>query len=102
MIEQVQALLRDNQIADVTIIDDAYDDVPKAAEIKTENWNLFLDEMDEESIPLITELLSVDVYDENLVKNCRADDDFVARLWGQKERLSARVKKALFEDYNNC
>ncbi|QSV45474.1 hypothetical protein [Geobacter benzoatilyticus] len=101
MIEQVQALLRDNQIADVTIIDDAYDDVPKAAEIKTENWNLFLDEMDEESIPLITELLSVDVYDENLVKNCRADDDFVARLWGQKERLSARVKKALFEDYNN-
>ncbi|MDD2335168.1 MAG: hypothetical protein PHD01_01160 [Geobacteraceae bacterium] len=101
MIEQVQALLRDNHIDDVAIIDDAYDDIPKAAEIKAENWNLFLDEIDEESILLINELLSISSYDEEVVKHHRNDDGFIACLWGQKKRLSARVNKALFEDYIN-
>jgi hypothetical protein len=101
MIEQLQALIRENHIDDIAIIDDAYDDVPKAAEIKAENWNLFLDEMDDESIPLIIELLSIEGYDEKVVQDHRADDDFTARLWGQQHRLSARVNKALFEGYIN-
>lgn len=101
MIEQVQTLLRENHIDKVTIIDDAYDDIPKAAEIKAENWNLFLDEIDDESIPLITELLSIPSYDEEIVKLHKNKDVFTAELWAQKHRLSARVKKALFEDYIN-
>lgn len=101
MIAQVQALLRQNNIDDVAIIDDAYDDIPKAAEIKTENWNLFLDEMDDESIEVIKQLLGFDIYDEKVVQELRNDDNFTARLWGNQQNLSGRVRKALFEGYIN-
>lgn len=99
MIVQLQALLRENEINEVTIIDDAYDNVPKAAEIRSENWNLFLDEIDHESSLLITELLSIEDYDEEVVNSHKNDDSFIANLWAQRERLSTRVKTLLFKDY---
>lgn len=101
MIEQVQTLLKENNIAEIAIIDDAYDDIPKSSEIRTENWNLFLDEVDSESISFINELLSIDSYDEEVVKGHKNDDSFTAKLWAQKRRLSARVQEALFDDYIN-
>lgn len=91
------AKLAEREIATALIVDDAYDDVPKATDVglMNEEWANFVDDVTAEGKALIAEVYPAGGrHHDQLIR----EDGYVAAIWGLKDRLGEPALR-LFEGY---
>ena len=92
----IAQLLTDNGIRKAAIIDDAFDEAPRAYDLDVESWNMFWDDITayEDAIRAIYPAYSCaereDLQDSN---------EFISLLWERRESLPAGVRSTLFVNY---
>ena len=99
MIEQVKQLLAEREFKLAAIVDDAFDEMPKASEIRAELWDRFFDDLQESDDAKLSEAYGKDKYDDMDVSDLRRDPIFVDAAW----RIRAEVPPAaaLFGEFTD-
>lgn len=93
----LNALLKDKGIQTAVIIDDAYDEVPKASDIDADAWSTFFADAGAYEAVLVELFPGYENIDgSDLIHN----DAFVTAVWKGKEGL-AELASELFTDYEN-
>jgi len=97
----LQELLADRKLTTALIIDDAYDQVPRAEDLGTdeEAWATFIDDIGDDSKILLEAYPAFDVFDAHQL---RTSDDFVAAAWKARDRLQPALWNALFSNYEQA
>lgn len=88
-------LLQGRGFASALIVDDAYEEVPTAADLTMEDdaWPNFMDDLRVQE-DLVNEMFPD--FDAMEGPDLRESDDFVAALWRAKDRLNAELWETLF------
>ena len=100
MIVSTQELLQANAIRNAIVVDDAYDRVPKAADIamNLDEWNIFLDDLTNEDVETLR--LVYPAYESGTEDRLFLRDDFIACLWNGRDNFRAELIDPLFETYD--
>jgi hypothetical protein len=94
----VSDVLKSAGFVSALIIDDAFDDVPIAADLAMdeEAWTIFVDDVRTEQ-ELVVEAFPA--YETMSANELRALDEFVKAIWDLKGKLSDELWNRLFETY---
>ena len=90
-------LLERAEVHKAVVIDDVFDEVPRADELGDENWAIFFDDLDEDGRTLLSDLYSG--YDEKSPEELKQSQEFISVVWENRNRLPAKAGSALFSDY---
>src|SRR5713101_2526822 len=92
-------LLRTAGIMRALVVDDAYDEVPRAADlsIDTESWTQFFEDITNEDKGRIRCLFPT--YDSMRADQLRASDEFVSAVWNGRTAMRTEIVRPLFERY---
>lgn len=95
-------LLSDRKLTTALIVDDGYDDVPTAQDLVKQGaaWENFFADVGEDDKALIVEVFPR--YDEIDADELKSSNDFVATIWGLREKLRPELSLPLFEEYNQA
>lgn len=93
-----QVLTQEDQMASALIIDDAFDQIPRAEDLAEDEalWTTFFDDMGdnrtliEEAFPQFSEMSADEL---------RHSNAFVAKLWEIRDQLPANLTQTLFDEY---
>lgn len=94
----LKSLLAERELTTALIVDDGYDEVPKADDLSTEDeaWaNFFADIGD--NAAFIAEVFPA--YADLHASDLRRSDAFVAAVWGLREKMTASLWEGLFAKY---
>jgi hypothetical protein len=94
----VSDVLKSTGFGSALIVDDAFDDVPIAADLAMdeEAWAIFMDDI-RTDLDVVEEAFPE--YSEKDANELRGSDDFVKAMYGLKERLRPELWNTLFEGY---
>lgn len=84
-------------VRSAVVIDDVFDDVPRADELDDDNWNVFVDDLSDADDRVIGERFAG--YRSNNITELRTQDKFIEALWECRTLLSKDAHDALFLDY---
>jgi len=92
----IAQLLTDNGIRKAAIIDDAFDEAPRAYDLDVESWNTFWDDITvyEDAIRTI-----YPGYSSAEREDLQDSNEFISLLWEHRESLPTGVRSTLFENY---
>lgn len=95
-------LLIDRKLTTALIVDDGYDDVPKAHDLVKQGaaWENFFADIEEDDKVLIVGAFPK--YEETDANELKGSDDFVATIWGLREKLRPELGNSLFEEYDQA
>ncbi|MDH2595913.1 MULTISPECIES: hypothetical protein [Acinetobacter calcoaceticus/baumannii complex] len=97
--EVLTELLRDSGIRNALIVDDGYDSIPTAADLSKDEdkWtNFFDDSTSEDEIELSRIFSDYSVMD---AEDLKSSDEFVGKLWNNKNTLRNDLIEPLFQRY---
>ena len=92
-------MMRASSIRTAIIVDDAYDAVPRASDLRTANdeWSIFWDDLTDDDQGAIRNFFpELDGFTEEELQIC---DAFVAALWSQRHSVRPELVNPLFEMY---
>lgn len=97
----LQALLADRQITTALIVDDAYDQVPKAGDLDAdeEAWSNFIADLGDDRQVLVQAFPAFNDLD---AYQLRQSDEFVAVVWSTRDRLRPELWNLLFAGYEQA
>ena len=90
-------LLEENEIRKAVVIDDVFDEVPRADELNEDNWTVFFDDLDEDGHELLSDLYPE--YDKTSQDDLKQSQEFISLVWRRRERLPADARETLFSEY---
>jgi len=95
-------LLFERKLTTALIVDDGYDEIPKAQDLVKQGaaWENFFADVDEGDKAHIVEAFPK--YDETDADDLKKSDDFVATIWGIREKLRPELSQPLFETYDQA
>lgn len=93
----LQELLAARGLRQALIIDDAFDDVPKAEDLSEAIWSIFFDDLIEADAKVLRE--AYPDFERTERENLQSSDAFVAAMWNQRGKLSEKARDGLFADY---
>lgn len=95
-------LLFERKLTTALIVDDGYDEVPKAQDLVKQGtaWETFFADVDEGDKAHIIEVFPK--YEETDADELKKSDDFVATIWGIREKLRPELSQPLFEAYDQA
>jgi hypothetical protein len=95
----LKGVLRAAEVRTALVVDDAYDEVPLAADLRLgdEAWTQFFDDLSETDKAILREMHPE--YEATPAGELRASDAFVAGLWSRRAELSAGLGDVLFGAY---
>lgn len=96
---ELARLLEEAGIRKVVVIDDVFDEVPRADELNDESWTVFFDDLSERARELLLGLYSR--YEETPLDELRQSQEFISLVWENREELPKAARNALFSDYEN-
>ncbi|WP_213737202.1 hypothetical protein [Bradyrhizobium sp. dw_411] len=99
MIEQVKQLLAEREFKLAAIVDDAFDEMPTATEIRAELWDRFFDDLQESDDNKLSEAYGKQKYDDSDVSDLRRDPIFVDAAW--RIRADVPPAAALFGEFSD-
>ena len=99
MSADLAALLRDAGIVRALIVDDAYDKVPTAADLRPEeeDWTSFFDDLGEAGHSLLRGRYPA--YDDQQPSDLIGDDEFIRVVWSLRDNLNPDVTEPLLSRY---
>ena len=89
MIEQVRHLLQEHQLTRAVIIDDAYDDHPRAGDIESEQWDRFWNDLTDADQTAVAGAYGIDKYAQQSPSDLNREQSFVDSLWRQRAGVLA-------------
>lgn len=94
------ALLAEKGVRRALIVDDAYDPLPRAADLAEEGpqWTFFFDDLMEQDREILRAIEPN--YDARGTEALTLDDGFVLELWQARDRLRPELVNPLFERYD--
>lgn len=97
----LQEILVQQQLTTALIVDDAYDQVPKAGDLGAENeaWSNFIDDLGEDRAAVIE---AFPAFEQTEVDDLRRSDTFVAAMWNAKGKIREGLWKELFDGYEQA
>lgn len=96
----MEELLRETNVRTAAIIDDVYDEVPRAEDVaESQGWPSFIDDLVGE-VELIKAVFPD--YDAFSAEQLRDSDEFVGAVWGLRDTISERLWNLLFEEYSRA
>jgi hypothetical protein len=95
-------LLFKRKLTTALIVDDGYDEIPKAQDLVKQGaaWENFFADVDEGEKAHIVEAFPK--YDETDADDLKKSDDFVATIWSIREKLRPELSQPLFETYDQA
>lgn len=89
----LQALLADRKITTALIVDDAYDEVPKADDLDADQgaWSNFIADVGDDHQALVEAFPDFDRLDAHQL---RQSDEFVAAAWTARDKLRSDLELA--------
>ncbi|MBU1691422.1 MAG: hypothetical protein KKD65_11900 [Gammaproteobacteria bacterium] len=95
-------LLFERKLTTALIVDDGYDEVPKAQDLIKQGaaWENFFADIGESDKDIIVE--SFPKYEEIDADDLRLSDDFVATIWSLRKTLRPELSTPLFEEYEQA
>jgi hypothetical protein len=97
MINELKALLTDQKFIRAVIIDDAFDDRPRAGDVHISHWDRFFDDLSEDDETSLSEGYGAEAYSEADAASLARDQRFVDIVWN--ERAQIRPAAALFNEF---
>ncbi len=98
MIEEVKQLLGQLDFNIAAIVDDAYDQVPIAEDLRAAPWDRFFDDINDEEEARLRELYGAAQYDAKTTADLARDALFVNIVWSHRDEFGAKTI-ALFADF---
>ncbi len=97
----LQALLADRKITTALIVDDAYDEVPKADDLDADQgaWSNFIADVGDDHQALVEAFPDFDRLDAHQL---RQSDEFVAAAWTARDKLRSDLWNLLFAGYEQA
>lgn len=95
-------LLFERNLTTALIVDDGYDEVPKAQDLVKQGaaWDNFFADLGEDDKVLIVDAFPK--YEETDGADLKASDEFVATVWGLRAKLRLELSQPLFEEYDQA
>lgn len=95
-------LLIERKLTTALIVDDGYDEVPKAQDLVKQGaaWENFFADVGEDDKALIIEAFPR--YEEIDGDDLKMSDEFVATVWSLREKLHRELSQPLFEEYDQA
>ncbi len=92
-------LLTDRGITTAVVIDDAYDDFPRATDLRAAEWDVFFDDVgvNPNALRIVTE--AYPAFTDADPEDLRNSDEFVAALWRARATLSPTAQAQVFSVY---
>lgn len=94
---EIQKLLEERQVQKAVIIDDVFDEYPRADELNTEDWTVFFDDLGEAGGALLEGL--VPNYQLTPAEDLQNSPDFIKAVWDNRKALPSEACDPLFADY---
>lgn len=94
---ELRTLLEGRGVRKAVVIDDAFDSVPRPDDLSVEGWPVFFDDLGEAGHQILTALYPQ--YEETSPDDLRESQEFIAVLWGNREKLPKSACDPLFRDY---
>jgi len=97
----LQALLTERQITTALIVDDAYDQVPKAEDLGAdeEAWSNFIADLGDDRQALVQ---AFPAFDDLNAYQLRQSDEFVSAVWAARNKLRPELGNLLFAGYEQA
>lgn len=98
----LKELLLERKLTTALIVDDGYDEIPKAEDLVKQGtaWENFFADIGEEDKVLIVQAFPE--YEKTDGNDLKASDEFVATIWGLREKLHPELSQPLFEEYDQA
>jgi hypothetical protein len=93
----LKPLIEERGLKKATIIDDAFDLVPRPDELTAEGWGLFFDDLGDDDLKLVQEIFPD--YDATSREDLQTSQPFITVLWNHRDRLSPAVREPLLREY---
>ncbi|MFN0141478.1 MAG: hypothetical protein ACKVQW_15495 [Pyrinomonadaceae bacterium] len=94
---EIQTLLEERQVRKAVIIDDVFDEYPRADEMNSEDWTLFFDDLSEEGDALLKSLFPD--YESTPAEDLQNSPEFIKVVWDNRKTLPQEACGPLFSDY---
>lgn len=94
---EIQALLEERQVRKAVIIDDVFDEYPRADELNAEDWTLFFDDLGDAGKALLGSL--VPNYEATPAEDLQNSPEFIKAVWDNRKTLLQEACDPLFSDY---
>ena len=94
---ELSALLKEAGVQKAIVIDDVFDEVPRADELNEDNWTVFFDDLGEDGHKFLSD--SYPAYDKTSQDDLKQSWAFISHVWRDRQRLPAAARKALFGEY---
>lgn len=93
----LQKLLEEQHVRTAVIIDDVFDEYPRADELDAEDWTIFFDDLGEEGGRLLAELIPD--YETTSSEDLQISPEFIKTVWDNRGNLPDAACEPLFADY---
>ena len=99
MLEQVKTLLRERELTEAVIVDDAYDAQPRVEDVSTDRWSRFFDDLRDDDEELLRQIYPQ--YADKEPSDLQRDPMFLSALWNLKEKIRTDLFDSLFGDFES-